>query len=433
MPPRKMITTRSAIVAAVILLEACGGGGSTTTPPPPPPPPPLVLAAGTPSGNNQTGVVGQALSAPLRVRGTRDGAAAAGEAVTWSASAGQIIGAGPTGADGNATATWTLGNTPGAQTATATSGNQTVQFAATATATPQGNFAIAFGTPSGNNQTAAAGGTLADVLRVVVTNNAVPASGILVVWQAAGANGSFNPPQSFTNAQGIAVSDWTLGSALGAQSSSATAAGQSLQFVATATAPVLAIGLGSPSGNNQTAVAGSTLPDLLRVVVTSSGAPAPGVIVIWETTAPFGSFNPPQTLTNSQGIATSEWTLGTTVGAQAATAFAGSSTGPTVAFAATGTQGQAGATVDITLSIVGGGRFSPANVVIAAGTTVRWTWLDDPHTVTSTGTPTFPGHPVAAGPPTVYEFTFTTPGTYRFYCSEHGTPTTGMRGTVVVQ
>lgn len=319
-----------ATFAAMALLVSCGESGTNT----PPPPPPLVLAAGTPSGNNQTGVVGQALSAPLRVRATRDGAASAGEAVTWTASAGQIVGAGPTGVDGQATATWTLSNTPGAHTAMATSGNQTVQFAATATALPAEDLEIAFGTPS---------------------------------------------------------------------------------------------------GNNQAAIVGSTLAEMLRVVVTDNGAPAAGVIVIWQATAPNGFFTPPQSLTNAQGIATSEWTLGTSLGAQAASAAAGQASGPMVAFAATATPGQAGTTVDVSLSLAGGGRFAPANVVVAAGTTVRWTWVDSPHTVTSTGTPTFTGHPASAGAGTVHEFTFTTPGTYAYYCSEHGSPTSGMRGTVVVQ
>jgi plastocyanin len=279
-------------------------------------------------------VVGQALSAPLRVRATRGGAAAPGEAVTWTVSGGQIASSGPTGADGVATATWTLSNTVGAHTATATSGNQAVQFAATATAAPQGNFVI---------------------------------------------------------------------------------------------------GLADPSGNNQTAAVGSTLAELLRVAVTTNGQPAQGVLVIWQTNAPNGFFNPPQSVTNAQGIATTEWTLGTALGAQTTTASAGQASGPSVAFTATATPGQGGATVDVSVSIAGGGRFSPANVAIAAGTTVRWTWVDDPHTVTSTGAPAFPGHPANAGPPTVYEFTFTTPGTYRYYCTVHGTPTTGMRGTVVVQ
>lgn len=334
MPPQGVIPFRTTAVAVTIVLHACGGGSTTTPPPPPPPPPPLVLAAGTPSGNNQVGVVGQALSAPLRVRATRGGAAAAGEAVTWAASTGQIVGGGPTGSDGNATAIWTLGNATGAHTATATSGDQTVQFAATATAIPPVNLAIA---------------------------------------------------------------------------------------------------LGSPSGNNQTAVVGSTLPEVLRVVVTNNGAPAPGIVVIWQTTAPNGFFSPPQSLTNGQGIATSTWTLGTALGAQAATAAAGQASGPSVAFGATATPGQGGATVDVSVSLTGGGRFAPANLVIAAGTTVRWTWVDAPHTVTSSGAPTFPGHPAVAGPPTVYEFTFATPGTYAYFCSEHGTANSGMRGTVVVQ
>jgi plastocyanin len=209
-----------------------------------------------------------------------------------------------------------------------------------------------------------------------------------------------------------------------------------VQFAATATAlppPNLAIALAAPSGNNQTAVVGTTLPEALRVVVTNNGTPEQGVIVIWETPSPNGFFNPPQALTNAQGIASSMWTLGTTLGTHAATATAGQAGGPNVAFAAIATQGPGGGTVNVALSLAGGGQFSPANVVIAAGTTVRWTWTDSPHTVTSTGTPSFPDHAAQANAPTVYEHTFTTSGNYSYFCSVHGTASTGMRGTVVVQ
>jgi plastocyanin len=36
------------------------------------------------------------------------------------------------------------------------------------------------------------------------------------------------------------------------------------------------------------------------------------------------------------------------------------------------------------------------------------------------------------GPGSSYEFTFEEPGTYAYYCSLHGTPNSGMFGTIVV-
>jgi plastocyanin len=44
-----------------------------------------------------------------------------------------------------------------------------------------------------------------------------------------------------------------------------------------------------------------------------------------------------------------------------------------------------------------------------------------------------PSGPLSAGPKT-YTYTFTTAGTYRYYCLAHGDPGgVGMSGTVVVQ
>ena len=63
--------------------------------------------------------------------------------------------------------------------------------------------------------------------------------------------------------------------------------------------------------------------------------------------------------------------------------------------------------------------FAPATLTIAAGTTVTWTNMDTaPHTVTvSSG-------PVLFSSPTLqkgysYTYTFTTPGTYSYYCAVH--------------
>jgi plastocyanin len=80
-----------------------------------------------------------------------------------------------------------------------------------------------------------------------------------------------------------------------------------------------------------------------------------------------------------------------------------------------------------------GNRFVPDAVTIAAGGTVTWTWASGFHDVTSTGSPSFTpsGAPVSA--PNTYSQTFSTPGTYLYFCTIHGTPGAGMRGTIVVE
>jgi hypothetical protein len=72
--------------------------------------------------------------------------------------------------------------------------------------------------------------------------------------------------------------------------------------------------------------------------------------------------------------------------------------------------------------------FNPITITVQAGTTVRWTNLDaDNHTITSAdglfASPVFGqnGH---------WQYTFSTPGTYKYYCQVHGV---FMTGWVVVE
>lgn len=70
--------------------------------------------------------------------------------------------------------------------------------------------------------------------------------------------------------------------------------------------------------------------------------------------------------------------------------------------------------------------FGPQNLTVKAGTTVIWTNKDDmPHTVVSPNT--FRSKTLDTGG--TYSFTFTTPGTYKYFCSLHPP----MIGTVVVE
>ena len=71
--------------------------------------------------------------------------------------------------------------------------------------------------------------------------------------------------------------------------------------------------------------------------------------------------------------------------------------------------------------------FSPQTLTIKAGTKVTWTNRDDiPHTVTST-TKAFKSP--ALDTDDSYSFTFTTAGSYEYFCSLHP----HMTGTIVVQ
>jgi len=71
--------------------------------------------------------------------------------------------------------------------------------------------------------------------------------------------------------------------------------------------------------------------------------------------------------------------------------------------------------------------FSPASVTVPVGGTVIWTNNDQvEHTVTSMGRGPLGSPTIGTGG--TYSSTFTTPGTYMYYCAVHP----DMMGTVVV-
>jgi amicyanin len=71
--------------------------------------------------------------------------------------------------------------------------------------------------------------------------------------------------------------------------------------------------------------------------------------------------------------------------------------------------------------------FTPQRLTVKAGTTVTWTNKDDiPHAVAA-GSKLFRSHTLDTDQD--YSFTFTTPGTYEYFCSLHP----HMTGTIVVE
>lgn len=192
------------------------------------------------------------------------------------------------------------------------------------------------------------------------------------------------------------------------------------------------------SGDGQTGTVGEALASGLQVVITRASEPETGVVVNWAT-ADGGSLSPATTSTDADGVATSIWTLGPDAGTQTATATADGADGSPVSFTATAEDDAPpppppAATIQV-LGPPGVNRFEPTEVTIQAGETVEWSWpagsMD--HNVVPDGTqPTSSG--TLADGPKEYSFTFTTAGTYAFYCANHGGP--GgllMSGTVIVE
>ena len=76
---------------------------------------------------------------------------------------------------------------------------------------------------------------------------------------------------------------------------------------------------------------------------------------------------------------------------------------------------------------IGNFVFSPQELKVKAGTKVTWTNEDDiPHTVAST---TQGLRSMAMDTDQSFSFTFTTPGTYKYFCGLHP----HMTGTIVVE
>ncbi|HET8649954.1 MAG TPA: plastocyanin/azurin family copper-binding protein [Gemmatimonadales bacterium] len=234
------------VVGIVLGLTGCGGndGGSSGAGPGPSD---LVLAKAATSGDNQTATVGTALKDPVRIVATRGGTADPGNDVSWTvvSGGGTVTPDAPTtGADGSASAHWTLGNTAGTQTLRAAIAGATpasVQFSATAQAGPAASITII----SGNGQQGTVSQALGSPLVVGATDahgNAV--AGVMVQWAVTGGGGSVSPASGATGSDGHASAQWTLGSAAGPNTLTAAANGASgaltgspLQFTATGVVP----------------------------------------------------------------------------------------------------------------------------------------------------------------------------------------------------
>jgi hypothetical protein len=200
------------------------------------------------AGDNQTGSVGTALTVAPSVKVTdASNRAVSGVSVTFAVASGggSVTGAtATTGADGVATVgSWTLGTAPGANTLTATTGVSGVTGSPatfTATATPGAPKTLS--KQAGDNLSAAAGTAVATPPAVKVVdqfNN--PVGGVVVTFAVATGGGTLTGATPSTGANGVATAgSWTLGTAAGSNTVTATAAGAGITgnpatFTATAT------------------------------------------------------------------------------------------------------------------------------------------------------------------------------------------------------
>jgi plastocyanin len=285
-----------------------------------------------------------------------------------------------------------------------------------------------------DGQTGVVGTALRLPLRVRVTSEGAAKAGMMVHWHPTA--GSMSPATSTTDAQGIAVAVWTLGTVPGSGKVEVTvddAPSPVTFFTALARpGPVAALAVFGDSAVALPVNHASWHPLAVRVE-DRYGNGIPGQAVTWTVQQGPVSLVEIDGNSNSDGVSTAEIdSTGETGAAVVRAAMAGS--GQSAEFSVKITA----ATFDVSLSAHGALSFvsaqngsSPAVDTIPAGRAVMWIlqFDYDPHAIESVGQPGFTGGTFPYAYPSIVTVTFATPGTYHY--TDPYVP--GSAGTLVVQ
>jgi hypothetical protein len=247
-----------------------------------------------------------------------------------SVSSGSVV----TDVNGIATVTsWTLGTVPGTNILNASiAGLPPLSFTAVGTLVP----AIVVPTTPTSQQSRVGTAVASPPGVIVLDQNNNPLPNVNVIFQVTAGGGSVSPSGLLTGADGIAqANSWILGPAGGANTVTATVTGVTpVAFNATGLVPSTVTAV---TQQTQTAPAGSAVQQSPGVIVRDqNGNPVPGVNVGFAVTAGGGTVSPGTVTTDADGIARStQWTLGSAEGSNAAVATVSGL--PTVTFTATAT------------------------------------------------------------------------------------------------
>lgn len=302
--------SRSLGIACVLVLAACGGGG--TEPEPIGPPTALAVSA----GNQQTGMAGQTLLAPIAAKvSDANGRGVPNIPVTFTVTAGEGSiepATNRTNGAGIATVSWRVGTIVGRpQQVVATALDtltgalvDTAIFVATVAAGPP---AMILST-AGNGVAIAAGQTTPVPLRAAVRDvygNLV--SGATVSWTVVGGQATLAAATSSTNSTGEATNTLTPGPSTGdilVRASVAEVSSPASFFIQVRPPTV------SPLGNSNIVVAiGQTTPVQLRVAVRNGlGEALSGVTVTWSVVQGQAALAAPTSTSDVLGQATNTLT-----------------------------------------------------------------------------------------------------------------------------
>ena len=243
------------------------------------------------SGDNQSGVAGSTLPAPLAVsfsgapvgsaNVTLDWQVVTGNATIQESSSGTYTQQLVTSAGSSASIHLVLGSSAGSVTVAANcsagcTAGQNQAFTATIAAAPSNTMSVA----SGDGQSGVAGSTLPAPLTASFSGAPVGSAKVTLDWQVLTGNATIQESNSSNFSQQLVTSSGSsasihlvLGPAAGsvtvaANCSAGCTAGQNLSFNETITAASTAVTLSIYDGNSQTGAPGSTLPKPLQVLLT---------------------------------------------------------------------------------------------------------------------------------------------------------------------
>ena len=335
MPKRALRRSAFALLAALMVSVAC--------PKDDPPVPVVTTITVTPGTRTFTALTQtQLFSASVM---DQNGNAMTGQAVAWgtsSATVATVTPATPSNPGGLVTA-----QSVGTANITATIGSVVGTAMVTVTQVP-----ATLSKPQGDAQSAPISTQLPlPLIARLVDAMGIPVPGLTVTFAVTTGGGSVSTPSSTTNASGQVTTTWTLGSAFGPQSVTASTPGvTSVVYNAT--------GLAAPpdtviknSVDGQSVPAGTPITPAPSVLVRDQfGNPTANIAVTFAVTVGGGQVTGPSQFTNASGIATvGSWTAGAAGPQEMTATVTGSGIGGNpVTFVATATP--AGAPNSITVS-----------------------------------------------------------------------------------